>query len=98
MYEHTSEYGSQRAAIRSIASKIGCSAQSLSTWIKRRETDLGQRPDITTEEQARVKGPERGVKELRRANEILHCDVGIFCPGGALPPRDVMVALIDAHR
>jgi transposase len=36
VYEHTKEHASQWAAISSIASKIGCSAQTLSNWIKRR--------------------------------------------------------------
>jgi transposase-like protein len=71
VYEHTSEHTSQWAAIESIASKIGCSPQTLSSWIKRREVDTGTRPGVTSEEQARVKALEREVKELRRANEIL---------------------------
>ena len=71
VYEHASEYPSQWAAITSIATKIGCSAQTLRNWIQRRATDSGQRPGVTSEEQARVKALEREVKELRRANEIL---------------------------
>jgi len=69
--EHEREHASQWAAISSIAAKIGCSAQTLSSWIKRRERDAGRRPGLTTEEHARVKALEREVKELRRANEIL---------------------------
>jgi transposase-like protein len=71
VYEHAKEHGSQWAAITSIASKIGCSAQTLSTWIKRREIDTGQRAGVTSEEDARIRALEREVKELRRANEIL---------------------------
>ncbi len=71
VYEHAKDHPSQWAAITSIASKIGCSAQTLSTWIKRRETDTGQRAGVTTDERAHLKALEREVKELRRANEIL---------------------------
>ena len=71
VYEHASEHASEWAAITSIASKIGCSAQTLSSWIKRRAVDRGERPGVTTEEQARVKALERENRELRRANEIL---------------------------
>lgn len=71
VYEHASEHPSEWAAITSIASKIGCSAQTLSSWIKRRAVDRGERPGVTTDEHARVKALEREVKELRRANEIL---------------------------
>ena len=69
--EHASEHPSRWAAITSIASKMGCSAQTLSNWVARFETDAGRRPGVTTDEQARVKALERENKELRRANEIL---------------------------
>ena len=72
------EHKSQWAAITAIASKIGCSAQTLSSWIKRREVDTGQRSGVTTEEQARVKALERENKELRRANEILRKAAAYF--------------------
>ena len=38
---------------------------------RRTERDTGQRPGVTTDEQARVKALEREVRELRRANELL---------------------------
>ncbi|MBL0171902.1 MAG: transposase [Gemmatimonadaceae bacterium] len=71
VYEHEKEHTSQWAAITSVAAKIGCSAQTLSSWIKRRAVDTGRRAGVTTEEHARVKALERENKELRRANEIL---------------------------
>jgi transposase len=40
-------------------------------WIKRREIDAGERPGVTSEEQARIQALERENRELRRANEIL---------------------------
>jgi transposase len=39
--------------------------------VRQGERDVGKRPGLTTDEQARVKALEREVKELRRANEIL---------------------------
>ena len=71
VYDHAREHPSEWAAITSIASKIGHSAQTLGTWIKRRAVDRGERPGVSTEEQARVKALERENRELRRANEIL---------------------------
>ena len=71
VHEHSREYPSQWAAIMSIAFKIGCSAQTLSTWIKRREIDTGQRSGVSSDEHARLKALERENRELRRANEIL---------------------------
>lgn len=69
--EHQSEYETQRGAITSIASKIGCAAETLRLWVRRAERDAGQRPGLTTEEQQRLKHLERENRELRRANEIL---------------------------
>jgi transposase len=69
--EHASDHPSRWAAITSIATKIGCSAQTLSNWVRRYETDAGRRPGVTTDEHAQLKALERENKELRRANEIL---------------------------
>jgi transposase len=69
--QHAHEHPSQWAAIVSIAGKIGCSAQSLHTWVRQAERDAGKRPGPTSEERDRIKVLEREVKELRQANEIL---------------------------
>lgn len=69
--EHEPEYGSQWGAIRSIAEKIGCSAEALRNWVRQSERDTGTRPGVTTSERDRLRELEREVKELRRANEIL---------------------------
>ncbi len=69
--EHRGEYGSEWAAITSIAGKIGCKAETLRIWIRQAERDEGLRPGATSGEQARIKELEREVRELRQANEIL---------------------------
>ena len=69
--EHQAEYASQYEAIRSVAGKIGCNAETLRGWVRQAERDAGQRPGVTTDERARLVALEREVKELRRANEIL---------------------------
>ncbi len=69
--EHQGEYGSQCAAIESIAAKIGCSAQTLCNWVRQAERDAGERQGLTTDERRRMKALEREVRELRQANEIL---------------------------
>ncbi len=71
VFDHESDYESQWKAIRSIADKIGCSAETLRNWVRRAETDTGRRPGLTTEERERLKALERENRELRRANEIL---------------------------
>jgi transposase len=69
--DHQAEHDSQWAAIGSIATKFGCTAESLRRWVRQAERDRGLRAGVTTEERARIKDLEREVKELRQANEIL---------------------------
>lgn len=64
-------YASDTAAYRAIASKLGCSADSLRVWCQQAERDAGQRSGLTTAEKDRIKDLEREVRELRTANEIL---------------------------
>jgi len=76
--ECRADHPSQWSAIESIAGKIGCTAQTLHTWVRQHERDTGQREGPTTAEQKRVKELEREVKELRRANEILKLASAFF--------------------
>ena len=64
-------HDSQWAAIKSIAGKIGCKAETLRTWVRQTERNEGKRPGLTTDERLRVRELEREVRELRRANGIL---------------------------
>jgi transposase len=76
--EHRKDYPSQWAVIESIASKIGCVPQTLHGWVRKHEIDTGLRDGVTSEERDRIKGLEREVKELRRANEILKLASAFF--------------------
>ena len=69
--EHGGDHGSQWAAIGSIAGKIGCTAETLRTWVRQAERDRGLRAGSTTAEQERIKALERENRELRQVNEIL---------------------------
>ena len=71
VFEHEAEHGSQWETINSIATKIGCSSETLRKWVRRAECDQGRRPGLTTEERNRIKELERENRELRRVNEIL---------------------------
>ena len=69
--EHQEEYGSQWAAISSIAPKIGCTNETLRRWVRQAERDQGVRAGLTTSEREQLKQLKRDNRELRRANEIL---------------------------
>jgi len=71
-------HASQWAAIVSVAEKIGCSPETLRSWLRRVERDTGKKPGPTAAEQDRVKELERENRELRRANEILRTASAFF--------------------
>jgi len=76
--EHEHEHSSQWSAIVSIASKIGCSPETLRKWVRRTEVDTGRREGLTSEERARIKDLERENRELQRSNEILRKAAAFF--------------------
>ncbi len=69
--EHAPEHPSQLAAITSLASKFGCTGETLRNWVRQAERDSGQRGGLTTDDRQRLKELERDNRELKRANEIL---------------------------
>ena len=71
VFDHTAGHPSQWAAIQSVGEKLGIRTESLRRWVRQAERDAGQRPGLTTDEQARLKQLEHENFELRRANEIL---------------------------
>ena len=86
--EHRGEHESEWAAITSIAAKIGCSPETLRSWVRQTERDSGQRGGLTTDQLAELKMLRREVIELRRANEILRKASAYFAQAELdRPPR-----------
>jgi transposase-like protein len=71
VFDHQAEYGSQWAAMSSIATKVGCTAETLRKWVRQSEQDQGIREGLSVDERERLKTLERENRELKRANEIL---------------------------
>ena len=76
--EHQGEHESQWAAISSIASKIGCTAETLRKWVRQADRDRGEREGLSSPERERLKTLERENRELKRANEILRLASAFF--------------------
>ena len=76
----TSEHvhSSRWAALVSIASKIGCTPETLRAWVNKMEIDSGKKPGVTSDAAARMKELERENKELKQANEILKKAAAFF--------------------
>jgi transposase len=86
VFEHQDEHSSQWSAITSIADKFSVSSETLRKWVRRAETDGGLRPGLSTDEREHMKGLEREVRELRRANEILKSASAFFAAELDRPP------------
>ena len=81
--EQRADYANDNAAYHAVASKLGCSHETLRAWCNQAARDAGERDGLTSAEKARSEpscaiGPsamaselEREVKKLRTANEIL---------------------------
>jgi transposase-like protein len=72
------DHSSRWAATQSVASKIGCTPETLRTWIKKIEGDPNTGPGVTPDQAQRTKELEREVRELKRANEILRKAAAFF--------------------
>jgi len=72
------EHKSRWAATQSVATKIGCTPETLRTWISKIEVDSGARSGVTTDHTQRMKELERENREFKRANEILKKAAAFF--------------------
>jgi len=64
--EHRADYGSEWAALTSIAGKIGCTAETLRRWCREEASRRAGPAAQTASEKDRLKLLKREVKELRR--------------------------------
>ncbi|AHK19006.1 transposase [Yersinia similis] len=70
--DHRSEYSTELDAVRAVAPKIGCHADTLRAWMRQHEQNtLSPTTALTTNEHQRLKELERENRELRRSNDIL---------------------------
>ena len=69
--ESRDEHESEWATISSVASKIGCTHETLRRWVRQAQTDSGERGGLTTDERKQLRELQRENRELKRSNEIL---------------------------
>ena len=69
--EQRSKHGSQWATLVSIASKIGCTPETLRSWVQRSERESQGEDSLSVSERDQLKKLQRENRELKEANEIL---------------------------
>ena len=69
--EHVHEYPTRWAAMQSIAGKIGCTAETMRSWVVKAEAAADPRRNASLADRERIKQLEGENAELKRANEIL---------------------------
>jgi transposase len=65
-------------SIKEIATDLGVTEQSLRTWVKQNEVDVGQRPGISSDEREELKRLRRENRVLREEREILKKAAAFF--------------------
>ncbi len=72
------EHSSRWAATQSVATKIGCTPETLRMWINKIEVDSGTKVGVTMDQAQQMKELGREVRELKRTNEILRKAAAFF--------------------
>ena len=69
--EHREDYPSRTAAAQAVARQLGVGRETVRRWVVDAEIDAGQRPGVTSAEQAEIKALKARVRRLEEDNAIL---------------------------
>jgi transposase len=64
-------YRSSGKSLRVISEELGISIESLRSWSKQQEVDVGKREGLTSDERGELRKLRRKVKRLEQEREIL---------------------------
>ena len=70
-FRNIGDHANRSAAIAGVSQKLGCGQDTLRSWVSQEETDMGQRPGLSTDDKVRLQALEKENRELRQANELL---------------------------
>ena len=88
LIEAANDYPSTWSAIRAIASKIGCTPETLRSWHKKHIDQTIPASVQAQSQEQRIKELERECRELRQANEIIRKAAAFFAQAELdRPPR-----------
>ena len=72
------ETGERHGAVQRVARQLGFGVETVRKWVNQADVDGGQRPGVTSEDNAKIRRLEQENRELRRANEILRSASAFF--------------------
>jgi transposase len=76
--EHRNDYGSEWAAMRAIAGRLGMSAETLRKWVRQAEVDSGEAAGTSSQEKQELRELRRKNRELEAIIEILRAATSFF--------------------
>ena len=81
------ETGERHGAVQRVARQLGYGVETVRKWVNQTDVDAGERPGITSEDNAKIRRLEQENRELRRANEILKSASAFFAAELDRPQR-----------
>jgi transposase len=81
------ETGERHGAVQRVARQLGFGVETVRKWVNQADVDAGQRPGVSSEDNAKIRRLEQEVRELRRANEILRSASAFFAAELDRPQR-----------
>jgi transposase len=81
------ETGERHGAVQRVARQLGFGVETVRKWVNQADTDAGERPGVSTEDNAKIRRLEQENRELRRANEILKSASAFFAAELDRPQR-----------
>ena len=81
------ETGERHGAVQRVARQLGFGVETVRKWVNQADIDAGDRPGVTSEDNAKIRRLEQEVRELRRANEILKSASAFFAAELDRPSR-----------
>ena len=92
------ELGTDQGVVARVARQLGYGVESVRSWVKQADIDEGERPGTTRRGRRADQDPRAGEPRAQALQRDLAPGLGVFCPGGARPPVEVIVDFIDANR
>jgi transposase len=81
------ETGERHGAVVRVARQLGYGVETVRKWVNQADIDAGERPGVSSEDNAKIRRLEQENRELRRANEILKSASAFFAAELDRPQR-----------